>query len=176
MRTRTSILVAAVTAAVLAGGVSPATAGIGASSGGESGCWADARGPAGGGTRHASAGASRSPGARPDQSPARTATWAGATSEPASALTVGRCASRTSPVARACATGPIISSSWPSAVAAGPSAEARSFVLARRQNGLVRLRLRRGAVTSLGMPDTTGAPGLAPEHSASPGKSKGVSP
>ncbi len=50
-----------------------------------------------------------------------------------------------------------------------PVAEARSFVLARRQNGLVRLRLRRGPVTSLGV-QVTGAPGLAPEHFRQPGE------
>jgi hypothetical protein len=50
-----------------------------------------------------------------------------------------------------------------------PVAEARSFVLARRQDGLVRLRLRRGPVTSLGV-QVTGAPGLAPEHFRQPGE------
>jgi hypothetical protein len=50
-----------------------------------------------------------------------------------------------------------------------PVAEARSFVLARRQDGLVRLRLRRGPVTTLNV-RVTGVAGLAPEHFRQPGE------
>jgi hypothetical protein len=49
-----------------------------------------------------------------------------------------------------------------------PVAEARSFVLARRQDGLVRLRIRRGPVTSLDV--RVAAPGLAAEHFGQPGE------
>src|SRR5215211_5738715 len=44
-----------------------------------------------------------------------------------------------------------------------PVAEARSFVVARRQDGLMRLRVRPGSVTSLKL-RVAGAPSLAPEH------------
>jgi hypothetical protein len=50
-----------------------------------------------------------------------------------------------------------------------PVAEARSFVVARRQGGLVRLRIRPGSVTSLNM-RVAGAPRLAPEHFGKPGE------
>jgi hypothetical protein len=52
-----------------------------------------------------------------------------------------------------------------------PVAEARSFVLARRQDGLARLRLRRGPVTSLNV-RVTGVPSLAPEHFRQPGEAE----
>src|SRR5919108_3476270 len=50
-----------------------------------------------------------------------------------------------------------------------PLSEARSFVLARRQDGLVRLRVRTGPVTSLSL-RVAAAPGLAPEHFRRPGE------
>jgi hypothetical protein len=50
-----------------------------------------------------------------------------------------------------------------------PVAEARSFILARRHPGLVRLRLRPGPVTSLNV-RVTGVPSLAPEHFRRPGR------
>jgi hypothetical protein len=49
-----------------------------------------------------------------------------------------------------------------------PVAEARSFVLARRQDGLVHLRIRPGPVTSLDV--RVAAPRLAPEHFGQPGE------
>src|SRR5919108_811443 len=49
-----------------------------------------------------------------------------------------------------------------------PMADARSFVLARREDGLVRLRVRTGPVTSLNVRVAGGA-GLAPEHFRHPG-------
>src|SRR5919108_4397090 len=50
-----------------------------------------------------------------------------------------------------------------------PVADARSFVLARRQRGLVRLRLRPRPVTSLNV-QVTGVPSLGPEHFRQPGE------
>jgi hypothetical protein len=50
-----------------------------------------------------------------------------------------------------------------------PVADARSLVLARRQDGLVRLRVRTGPVTSLHVRVAGGA-GLAPEHFGQPGE------
>ena len=49
-----------------------------------------------------------------------------------------------------------------------PVADARSFVLARRQDGLVRLRVRTGPITSLNV-RVAGRAGLAPEHFRQPG-------
>jgi len=50
-----------------------------------------------------------------------------------------------------------------------PVVEARSFVLARRDADLVRMRVRTGPVTSLKV-RVSGAPSLAPEHFRQPGE------
>jgi hypothetical protein len=50
-----------------------------------------------------------------------------------------------------------------------PVTEARSFILARRQNGLARLRVRPGPVTSLNV-RVAGRAALGPEHFGRPGE------